>query len=205
MAKMYFRFGTVGSAKTLNLLAVAHNYTLQKKRVLLLKPAIDVRFAHNFITSRTGLKREADYLIESNTLFLVNNRPLISQDHGFAKEINLDRHENLACILVDEAQFLSQSVIDQLHLITIQMDIPVLCYGLKTNFKSHLFAGSRRIIELADKIEEIKSTCYFCKNKAIFNLKLINGVPVNKGAEVDLGAEEKYRPACKDCYRQKLN
>src|SRR5262249_44390923 len=132
MAKLYFRYGTVGSAKTLNLLAVAHNYRQQNKLVLLVKPALDVRFGRSFIKSRAGLEKEADVLVDENTnLFDCN-------------------FEGIACILVDEVQFLSIRIIDQLRAITHRWEVPVICYGLRADFRTQLFEASKRLFEIAD-------------------------------------------------------
>lgn len=186
MAKLYYRYGTVGSAKTLNLLAVAHNYRQQNKRVLLVKPALDDRFGKNNIKSRAGLEKEADILVDEKTNLL--------QCHF----VDID------CILVDEAQFLRAVVVDQLRTITHKLDIPVICYGLRTDFRTKLFEGSRRLIELADSIEEIKATCHFCNKKAIMNLKHVNGKANISGPSIQLGAEESYYPACFRCYTRHL-
>lgn len=186
MAKLYFRYGTVGSAKTLNLLAVAHSYGQQNKRVLVMKPALDDRFGENTIKSRAGLERDADILLQ--------------QDTDFQPE----QFEGINCILVDEAQFLSQHVINQLRALAIDLDIPVICYGLRSDFRTELFEGSRRLFELADEISEIKTTCFFCNRRALFNLKFLNGKPTIEGPSIELGAEEKYLPACAGCYAEKL-
>lgn len=186
MAKLYFRHGTVGSAKTLNLLAVAHNYRSQGKKVLLMKPNLDTRFGRENIKSRAGLSMEADLLIES-----------LSSMQGVD-------YSGVHCILVDEAQFLSAEVIDELRRITLDYSIPVICYGLRTDFKTFLFEGSKRLMELADSIEEVKATCYYCNRKSIMNLKHVNGVATNVGPSVDLGAEEKYFPACFACYQKEV-
>ncbi|MCH9610476.1 MAG: Thymidine kinase [Chlamydiales bacterium] len=182
MAKLYFRYGAVGSAKTLNLLAVAHNYRQQRKRVLLMKPAIDDRFGKNNIRSRAGLETEADILVEANTNLLL---------HKFDK---------IDCLLVDEAQFLPAVIIDQLRTITLEKKIPVICYGLRTDFRTNLFEASRRLMEVADSIEEVKSTCHYCNRKAVLNLKHVNGSPTRTGPTVQLGCEETYFPACCHCY-----
>lgn len=186
MAKLYFRHGTVGSAKTLNLLAVAHNYGQQGKSVFVIKPALDDRFGQEDVRSRAGLTRPADLQVHADTLL----------DPGLLKGVD--------CILVDEAQFLSSQVVDQLRLLTHRLDIPVICYGLRTDFRGSLFEGAKRLLELADTIEEIKTTCAFCHKKAIFNLKFLNGEPTLAGPVIDLGAEEKYLPACFACYTQQL-
>lgn len=186
MAKLYFRHGTMGSAKTMNLLAVAHNYRSQGKRVMLLKPRLDTRFASRAIVSRSGLTIDADLLLDRDT--------------------RLDPHEfeGLACVLVDEAQFLSGPVIEQLRGLTLRPGVPVICYGLRTDFQSHLFEGSKRLLELADSIEEIKVTCQFCNRKAILNMRLVNGAPTLSGEQIVLGGDESYAPACFTCFQERL-
>jgi thymidine kinase len=187
MAKLYFRHGTVGSAKTLNLLAVAHNYRQQGKKVLLMKPDLDNRFGKERIKSRAGLEGHADVLI-------VNEKSL----HGID-------YTGVSCVLVDEVQFLPPKAIDELRRVTLDCNIPVICYGLRTDFRSHLFEGTHRLLELADSIEEIKATCFYCNRKSIMNLKHVNGVATNEGPVVDLGAEEKYFPTCYSCYRREID
>lgn len=182
MAKLYFRHGTVGSAKTLNLLAVAHNYRQQGKEILLLKPELDTRFGTAQIKSRAGLEMPADILIRNDT-------DLLALDY-----------EGVDCILVDEAQFLSPAIIEQLREISVNRGIPVICYGLRTDFRSNLFEGSRRLMELADSIEEVKATCHFCNRKSIMNLRHVNGVATFDGPSILLGADESYFPACYHCY-----
>lgn len=186
MAKLYFRHGTVGSAKTLNLLAVAHNYRQQGKKVLVMKPDLDVRFGKERVKSRAGLEMTADVLIEN------------------ADSLKHIDYTGISCILVDEVQFVSAAVIEELRRITMDWNIPILCYGLRTDFKSKLFEGSARLLELADSIEEVKATCHFCEKKSIMNLKHSNGVATNEGPSVDLGAEEKYFPACYKCYQKEI-
>ena len=182
MAKLYFRHGTVGSAKTLNLLAVAHNYRNQGKKVLLMKHDLDVRFGKERIKSRAGLEMQADILISSE------------------ESLRGIDYSDINCILVDEAQFLSAKVIEELRYISLNWNLPVLCYGLRTDFKTRMFEGSARLMELADSIEEVKATCHYCNRKSIMNLKHVNGLATNEGPSVDLGAEEKYYPACYKCY-----
>ncbi len=108
------------------------------------------------------------------------------------------------CVLVDEAQFLDPSQIDQLRAITLLWNVPVICYGLRTDFRTNLFPGSKRLMEVADAIEEVKTTCQFCNKKAVFNLKHVNGRADCTGPAVQLGAEEKYFPTCFPCYRGSL-
>lgn len=186
MAKLYFRYGAVGSAKTMNLLAVAHNYRRQDKKVLLVKPRLDDRFGEDDIKSRSGLAMKADVLVDETS------------------SLEAEKLCGQSCILVDEAQFLSTSFVEHLREIASNRDIPVICYGLRTDFCTRLFPGSKRLIELADAIEEVKTTCAFCNKKGIFNLKLNNGEATISGPVVDLGTEEKYLPACPKCYERSL-
>jgi thymidine kinase len=186
MAKLYFRYGTVGSAKTLNLLAVTHNYQVQEKRVILMKPLLDSRFGEHEVRSRAGLQKTADILLTQDTVL---DKQQITGAH---------------CIVVDEAQFLTKNIIDQLRTIATDLGIPVICYGLRTDFRGELFEGSKRLFEVADSIEEVKTTCSFCNKKAVFNLKLVDGQPTLIGPTIELGTEEKYLPACARCYRSKL-
>lgn len=186
MAKLYFRHGTMGSAKTLNLLAVAHNYRAQGKRVLLLKPKLDDRFGARDVASRAGLRAEADLLVEENS------------------ELDPRAFDGIDCVLVDEAQFLSPRIVEQLRTLTKTHNMPVICYGLRTDFRTRLFPGSQRLLELADAIEEVKVTCQFCNRKAIYNMRFAAGQPTLSGAQVELGAEESYLPVCFKCWDERL-
>lgn len=178
MAKLYFRYGTMDSAKSMNLLAVAHNYRKQGKRVLLIKPGLDTRFGAGKISSRCGLEADADLMIDQDTT-------LDPRDF-----------EGVDCVLVDEAQFLAPLVIEDLRRITIDPGVPVICYGLRTDFRTKLFPGAQRLMELADRIEEVKVTCQYCSKKAICNLRFVNGTPTVRGPQVQLGADESYAPVC---------
>jgi len=182
MAKLYFRHGTMDSAKTLNLLAVAHNYRKQQKRVLLVKPWVDDRFGRATIASRSGLEAEADVLVRS------------------PDDLPPGVFEGLDCVLVDEAQFLAPDVVDVLRAATLDPGVPVICYGLRTDFRTRLFPGSARLLELADTIEEVKVTCQFCDKKAVFNLRHRGGRAVTDGPQVQLGADDDYAPVCWGCY-----
>lgn len=186
VAKLYFRYGTMDSAKTLNLLAVAHNYRKQGKRCALMKPRLDVRFGEAAIRSRSGLEAEADFLV------------------GPEDDLPMEELSKLDCVLVDEAQFLSEKNIESLRELTIVHGVPVICYGLRTDFQARLFVGSKRLLELADAIEEVKVTCYFCGKKAIFNLRMVDGHGVFEGPQVVLGADEKYVPVCAAHYREQV-
>jgi thymidine kinase len=188
MAKLYFRYGAMGSAKTLNLLAVRHNYEVQGKRVLLLKPAVDIRFGHDTVRSRAGLEHPADYLLEPGDRLQANDL------------------EGLHCILVDECQFLTSAMVDYLRELTWLHNIPVIAYGLRTDFRCQLFEGSRRLMELADSIEEIKTTCKFCNRKAVFNLRHDSeGRALLDGPTLLLGADTCYSPTCYPCYHTRIS
>jgi len=185
MAKLYFRYGVVGSAKTLNLLAVAHNYRQQGKKILLFKPEMDTRFGAAVIGTRAGLSAKADVIVP---------------DTDVMPDFALD---GVSCVLVDEAQFMPITAIERFHAIAHNQSggIPVICYGLRTDFRLQLFPAAQRLLELADTIEEIKTTCTDCDRKAVFNLKLQNNQPVLHGPTIELGCEEKYLPVCANCYK----
>jgi thymidine kinase len=178
VAKLYFRYGTMDSAKSMNLLAVAHNYRKQGKKVLLVKPRLDTRFGAGKISSRSGLEADADLMVDEDTV-------LVPRDF-----VGLD------CVLVDEAQFLPPHIIDDLRRITVDPGVPVICYGLRTDFRTKLFPGAQRLMELADGIEEVKVTCQYCQKKAICNLRFVNGTPTVVGPQIQLGADEHYAPVC---------
>ena len=182
MAKLYFRYGAMGSAKTLNLLAVRHNYELQGKRVILIKPRTDDRFGAQIVRSRAGLSHDADLIVDDETEFAP----------GF--------FEGLHCVLVDEGQFLSPTMVERLREVTRQFNVPVIAYGLRTDFQARLFPGSQRLMELSDAIEEIKTTCQFCNRKAVFNLRHgADGKAMKSGPQVMLG-DATYSPTCHVCY-----
>ena len=178
MAKLYFRYGTMDSAKTLNLLAVAHNYRKQGKRILLVKPRLDTRFGETTIASRSGLAAEADLCVDDAT------------------RLDPRDFEGVDCVLVDEAQFLPPAVIEDLRRITIRPGVPVICYGLRTDYRTRLFPAAARLMELADAIEEVKVTCQRCGRKATCNLRLVDGRAAIDGPTVLLGGDEQYVPVC---------
>lgn len=150
---------------------------------------MDTRFGEDDVKSRAGLQQKADFLLTPETDIL---------------KLNVGE-KKIHCILVDEAQFLDPAHIDQLRLATIVWNVPIICYGLRTDFRTNLFPGSKRLMEVADSIEEVKTTCQFCNKKAVLNLKHVNGQADTEGPAVQLGAEEKYFPTCFPCYRKSLN
>ena len=186
MSKMYFRYGAMNCGKTTALLQVAHNYEEQGMKILLIKSQIDKK-GDDSVVSRLGIERKVDFLI----------RP----DEKITTTINL---ENIKCILVDEAQFMTPEQIKELWIISKMKDIPVICYGLKTDFRGKLFEGSKAIIELADELEELSTICK-CGEKARFNARKINNEFVNDGDVVAIdGIDAEYEPLCGKLYIKKV-
>ncbi|MBR6690102.1 MAG: thymidine kinase [Bacilli bacterium] len=182
MAKMYFRFGAMNCGKTTALLQVAHNYEEKGMKIILIKPAVDKKGDKN-VVSRLGIQRKVDILLD--------------YDEKLKDILKLD---NINCILVDEVQFMTKEQIKELWIIAKTKDIPVICYGLKTNFKGKLFEGSKAVIELADELEELITICK-CGKRAKFNARVINGKYVKSGEEVAIdGLEASYEPLCGKCY-----
>lgn len=191
MSKLYFRFGTMNSGKTLQLLSVAHNYESQGKQVCVIKPALDTR--SEYVESRTGVKRKADIVISEQS-------PDIDV---LLTETDID---NLYAVLVDEANFLTEQQVLSLTRIVDLYRIPVIAYGLKSDFRGKLFPGSKTLIELADKVEEIKTICHMdgCMTKASFNMRIVNGKPVSHGEQIvvgDITGDVRYKPVCRSCFR----
>ena len=185
MAKLYFNYGTVSSAKTANLIMMAHSYRTKNKKVLIIKPSIDNRYGDNYISSRTGLKIEADIILTPQTNLIRNEK------------IVFDKFD---IILVDEVQFLTIKQIEQLKKLSIIF--PVYCFGLKTNYKIQLFEASKRLIEIADYLNEIESICNYCSSKAIINAKHLNNkIIINDITDdIDIGGDEKYLGLCWNCF-----
>ena len=182
MAKLYFRFGAMNCGKTTALLQVAHNYEEKGMKILLIKPSIDKKGDKN-IVSRLGIERKVDILLDSN--------------EKIKDILNL---EGISCVLVDEVQFMTKEQIKELWCIAKLKDIPVICYGLKTNFKGKLFEGAKAVIELADELDELITICK-CGKRAKFNARVVNGKYAKSGQEVAIdGIEATYEPLCGKCY-----
>ena len=187
MAKLYFRYGTMNSGKSMDILKVKHNYEEQGKNVILLTTSVDDRYGVGVVKSRTGLSSEA-HVIEK----------LGCSISDFVQaENNLNR---ISCVLIDESQFLLEDSIMSLVEVVDQLNIPVICYGLKNDFQNQLFEGSKRLIEMADKVEEIKTICWFCESKAIMNMRMHDGNPVYHGEQIQTGGNESYLPVCRKHY-----
>lgn len=188
MAKLYARLGAMGSSKSAQLLMVKHNYESQGKGVFVFTSELDNRSGIGRVTSRVGISSEAYAVKESDDLFQI---------------IDNSGKDRLSCILVDEVQFFSEKHIEQLSKIVDELEVPVICYGLKTDFMSRLFEGSKRLLELADSIEEIKTTCHFCNSKATQNLKTTGGKAIYEGEQIQIGDEE-YFSVCRYHYYNPL-
>ena len=189
--KLYFRYGTMGSAKTALLLTTAYNFEERGLTYLCMKPAIDTREGESVIKSRIGIERHCEWIFPETDIYrMVKN---MFRDTGCFIE----------WFLIDESQFLSTAQIDQLARVVDDFGSNVVCYGLRTDFQSRLFEGSRRLFEIADTIDEIKSTCH-CGRKTIVNARIDgHGNFVNEGAIVEIGGDERYVAVCRKCWRNK--
>ena len=189
--KLYFRYGTMGSAKTALLLTNAYNFEERGIAYLCYKPVIDTREEKNVIRSRIGIERECRWIYPETDLY---------------EELN-NMNESGATlpewVLVDEAQFLSANQVDQLARIVDSFGCNIICYGLRTDFKTNLFEGSRRLFELADSIDEVKSTCS-CGGKTIVNARIDGkGEIITEGQQVEIGGNERYMAVCRRCWTNK--
>ncbi len=182
MAKLYFRYGSMNCGKSTAIIQVAYNYEEKKKKILLIKPSVDTK-GKDQVINRTNLTRKVDILLKPNELV----KPYIKN--------------NIAAILIDEAQFLTPKQVDELYHISKLDNIPVLCYGLRCDFQMNAFPGSARLLAIADDIEELKNICH-CGKKATLNLRLINGTATFDGDQIAIDGENKveYESVCGECY-----
>ncbi len=186
MAKLFFKYGTVFSAKSLNLIATAYNYETQGKKVLLLVPQLDTR-NDGYVATRAGLSMPAEVIgVKTNIMDVF--------------KAHLKEKQKIDCVLVDESQMFLTEHIDQLREIVNVYNTPVICYGLRVSYTLQLFDASKRLFELADKLEEIKTICWYCKSKATHNLKLVDQKPQYEGESIEIGGVEKFLPVCFTCY-----
>lgn len=188
MANCYFKYGTMNAGKSIDLLKVNHNYIEQGKKTLLFTPAVDDRYGVGKITSRIGVEEEAIISDETFDFFTYIKRYSVLED--------------IYCVLIDEAQFLRKEQIIQLTKVVDDLDIPVMCFGLKNDFQNNLFEGSEAMLLYFDKSEEIKTICSKedCGKKAIMNLRLADGRPIYEGEQVEIGGNEAYLPLCRKHY-----
>lgn len=191
MAQLFFKYGAMNSGKSIDILKTAHNYTEQDKNILLFTSGIDDRDAVGSITSRIGISQEAQPLYPEDEVFSIVLTYLKSSKKN---------PDEIACILVDESQFLTRKQVIGFSLVVDELEIPVMCFGLKNDFQNKLFEGSESLLLYADKIEEIKTICWYCKKKAIMNLRFSNDLPVYEGEQIEIGGNESYVPVCRNHY-----
>lgn len=187
MAKLYFKYGAMGSSKTANALITKFNYEERGMKVWLIKPAIDDRDGAKVIRSRIGLSANAD---------------VMSSDKNVYEEYK--KHRDCHVIIADECQFFTSAQIDDLRRIVDELDIPVLCYGLRTDFLTNLFEGSLRLFAVADSVNEIKTICT-CGKKAIVNARIDEmGKIVTEGGQILLGGNDSYVAMCHSCWKRAI-
>lgn len=184
MAQLFFRYGAMNAGKSIEVLKVAHNYEEQGKQVLLMTSSLDTRNGQGQVASRIGLSRKAVVLQADTNIYTVvqNQCP------------------QAACILIDEAQFLTVEQVKQAAAVVDELGIPVMAFGLKNDSQNHLFAGSEALLIYADKIEEMKTICWFCRKKATMNLRITNGQADYGGEQIQIGGNESYYPVCRKHY-----
>ena len=187
MAKLYFKYGAMGSSKTANALITRFNYEERGMQVWLIKPSVDVRDGADVIRSRIGLATRADIITPEMNVFE-----------------EYQKHSDCDVIIADECQFFTAKQVDELRAIVDELDVPVLCYGLRTDFLTHVFEGSRRLFEVADSITEIKTICG-CGKKAIVNARIDwEGNVITEGGQIMLGGNDAYLAMCHSCWRKKI-
>lgn len=184
MAQLFFKYGAMNSGKSIEILKVAHNYEEQNKPVVLMTSGLDTRAGVGQVASRIG--------IEKNALPIFNETNLFDVVAGLPYKPY--------CVLIDEAQFLTKAHVLSLTKVVDQCNIPVMAFGLKNDFRNELFEGSKYLLLYADKIEEMKTICWFCHKKAIMNLRYVDEKPVYEGAQVQIGGNEAYFPVCRQHY-----
>jgi len=192
MGKLYFRHGAMNSGKSTALLQVAYNYEERGQKVALVKPAVDTK-GDTKVVSRLGMVREVDFLILPNENLREKFRRFMDAEGG-----------KIDCLLLDEAQFLTAKQVDEAMEIAVLDGVPVLAYGIRTDFLTYGFPGSIRLLEIAHSLEELKTICR-CGRKAMFNARLKNGVFVFDGDQVAIdGDQVTYESLCPNCYFEKL-
>ena len=189
MSKLYFRYGAMNSGKTTLLLQVAHNYEERGMKVVILKPGIDTK-GNDKIVTRIGLKRKVDHIVQSDEKLI-----------NYLCTLPLD----VVCVLVDESQFLTRDQVDDLFMFTKLKNIPVICYGLRSDFKTMAFPGSLRLFEVSDVMEELITICR-CGKRAKFNGRIVNGEFTSNGEQVAIDGENhvEYESLCGKCYLEKV-
>ena len=195
-SKLYFYYGPMGSSKTLRLLSTAYDFEEKGIQIMVLKPSLDTRDGKGIIRSRAGLSRPCLTIDNDVDLY----KAIKSYSNALAAQF-----ESLRWVIIDECQFLTEEQVDQLSDVVDFLGINVMCYGLRTDFKSRLFPASKRLFELADDIEEVKSTCECGKNKTSINARFDkNGDIIVDGDQIMVGGDESYRAICRKCWKDKV-
>ena len=191
MAKLYFYYSAMNAGKSTVLLQSSHNYHERGMKTLLLTPVINQRDGKGKIASRIGLTKEAKSFNHEDDLLL-----LVNTTH---------EQDPIACVLIDEAQFLTRPQVEQLAKVADQAGIPVLCYGLRTDFQGNLFPGSAALLGWADNLIELKTICH-CGRKATMNLRIdAEGKPIKEGEQVEIGGNERYVAMCRKCFVEAIS
>lgn len=191
MAKLIFKYGAMKSGKSMALMQIAYNYDEIGKKVVVIKPKVDTK-GDDTIVSRIGPSRKVDIVLDEKESLL---------DSKY-----MQMYQESFCIFVDEAQFLSANTVEELWKISKVLDVPVICYGLKQDFTTHFFEGSRRLMELADEVTELETICA-CGNDAKFNVRKVDGKYQTSGAQTLIDgakSEVTYEPMCGECYIKKV-
>lgn len=184
MAQLYYKYGTMNSGKTIEILKVAHNYEEQHKPVVIMTSALDTRDGFGVVSSRIGMKRKAMAIDDDTDIF------------GYIEKLAPKPY----CVLVDEAQFLRRHHVYDLARVVDELGVPVMAFGLKNDFRNDLFEGSKHLLLLADKIDEVKTICQYCSKKATMVLRTDHGKPTYEGGQIQIGGNETYIPVCRKHY-----
>lgn len=187
MAKLYFKYGAMGSSKSAQALITKFNYEELGMKVWLIKPSVDTRDGAEIVKSRIGLTQKAQIILPKDDII-----GEYDANHG-----------DIDVIIADECQFFTPEQIDELRFLVDERDMPVICFGLRTDFLTHLFPGSRRLFEVADSLTEIKTVCS-CGHKATVNARIANGHIITEGEQVFLGGNDSYVAMCHKCWKQRI-
>ncbi|MCQ4087497.1 thymidine kinase [Saccharibacillus sp. JS10] len=186
MAQLFFKYGAMNSGKSIEILKVAHNYEEQNKSVLIFTSGIDDREEVGLVSSRIGMKREAIPVYPDTNLY---------------DEVKNYQGRKISCVLFDEVQFVTKEQVLQMTQIVDELNIPVMGFGLKNDFRNELFEGSQYMLLYADKLEEMKTICWFCERKATMALRVDeNRKPLYDGEQIQIGGNDRYFPVCRKCH-----
>jgi thymidine kinase len=191
LAQLYYKYGTMNSGKSFEIIKVAHNYEEQGKQVLIYSPSVGARDGVDRVGSRVGFEREAIPVHNDTNLY-----------ESVKAHVASALPSKIYCVLIDEAQFLKKHHILELTQVVDELNIPVMAFGLKNDFQNQLFEGSYNLLVQADKIEEIKTICWYCDRKATMVIRFNDGEPMNAGEQIQIGGNEDYKPVCRRCYNE---